>query len=49
VNINTYGELAFIKMALDQAPNSESRQKYKRLLLHLKSLGFEESQLEGLK
>ncbi len=49
VNVNTYGELAFIKKALDQAPDSESRAPYRKLFLHLKSLGFEESMLEGVK
>jgi hypothetical protein len=49
VNVNTYGELAFIKKALDQAPDSESRAPYRKLFLHLKSLGFNESMLEEVK
>jgi hypothetical protein len=49
INVNTYGELAFIKKALDQAPDSESRAPYRKLFLHLRSLGFEESTLEGVK
>lgn len=47
ININTYGDLAFIKLALEQDP--ENRQEYKNLFNHLKSLGFEEVQLEEIK
>ena len=49
VNVSTFGDLAFIVQAVKQSPNSKSREPYKILLEHLKSLGFEESELEGMK
>lgn len=44
----TYGDLAFVKMALDQSPNSDSRAPYRTLFNTLKVLGFESSVLINL-
>lgn len=44
----TYGDLAFIKMALDQSPNSEARAPYKVLFHNLMAIGFEPSVLNNL-
>ncbi|HLG27922.1 MAG TPA: hypothetical protein VI423_09075, partial [Paenisporosarcina sp.] len=48
LQVSTYGDLAFIKMALDQSPNSESRTPYKVLFHNLMALGFEPSVLNNL-
>ena len=47
VNVSTYGDLAFIKTAINQ-DNNNSYKEYKKLFMHLKSLGFEESILEQI-
>ena len=49
VRVSTFGDLAFISQAVKQAPNSKSRAPHRSLLEHLKSLGFDESDLEGMK
>lgn len=46
--VTTYGDLAFIKMALDQSPNSESRAPYRTLFSNLLAIGFEPSVLNNL-
>ena len=48
LSIITYGDLAFIKMALDQNPNEESRKPYHILFDSLKEVGFEPSILNEL-
>ena len=47
--INTYGDLAFAKRALDEAPDSESRNIYRYLFKELYRVGFEYSMLEEIK
>lgn len=49
VSAATYGDVAFIQMAIDQNPEAESRRPYREFLRHIKSFGFDESVLEGLK
>ena len=44
----TYGDLAFIKMALDQDPSSEARAPYRTLFHDLMALGFEPAVLKDL-
>ena len=44
----TYGDLAFIKMSLDQSPDNESRAPYKVLFKNLIALGFEPQVLDTL-
>lgn len=46
--VSTYGDLAFIKMALDESPDSESRAPYKILFRDLIALGFEPAILNNL-
>lgn len=46
--VSTYGDLAFIKMALDQSPDSEARAPYKLLFHDLIALGFEPTILNTL-
>lgn len=46
--VATYGDLAFIKMAIDQSPDSESRAPYKILFKDLIALGFEPETLNNL-
>ena len=46
--VSTYGDLAFVKMALDQSPDSEARAPYRALLNNLVSIGFEPSVLNNL-
>lgn len=48
VSAETYGDLAFIKMALEASPNSESRKPYKQLFSNLIKLGLEPSLLDSL-
>lgn len=45
---NTYGDLAFIKMALDQSPNSVAMEPYKLLFTKLVALDFETEVLNTL-
>jgi len=49
VSVNTYGELAFIKNALDQGPISEERLPYKKLIDQLYILGLEPEILSHLR
>ncbi len=46
--VTTYGDLAFAKMALEQAPESAARAPYKILFNDLVELGFELNILETL-
>lgn len=46
--VATYGDLAFAKMALDQAPESEARAPYRTLFSNLIRLGFEPNILTTL-
>lgn len=46
--VATYGDLAFIKMALEQSPDSESRAPYRLLFSNLKEIGFEPAVLNNL-
>lgn len=46
--VSTYGDLAFIKMALDQSSDNESRIPYKVLFRDLIALGFEPTVLNDL-
>jgi hypothetical protein len=48
LEVATYGDLAFIKMAVDQSDNSESRMPYKKLLNHLSSIGLDLNLLNNL-
>lgn len=48
LEVSTYGDLAFVKMALDAAPESESRAPYKILFTNLMAIGFEPSVLNNL-
>lgn len=48
IPIVTYGDLAFIKMAIDQSPNNESRAPYHTLFSALLAIGFEPSVLNNL-
>jgi len=47
--IQTYGDLAFAKNAIDEAPEDESRLPYKNMLNQLYCMGLEPSILSGLK
>jgi len=47
--METYGDLAFAKQALDQAPEAESRKPYKILFKELYKVGFEYNMLEEIK
>jgi hypothetical protein len=46
--VSTYGDLAFIKMALDQTKDSEARAPYKKLFNNLIAIGFEPNVLNNL-
>ena len=46
--VATYGDLAFIKMALEQSPDSDARAPYKILFHDLIALGFEPTILNTL-
>jgi hypothetical protein len=48
LQVATYGDLAFIKMAIDQAPECESRQPYRNLFQNLIAIGFEPAVLANL-
>lgn len=48
LEVATYGDLAFVKMALESAPESESRAPYKILFTNLMAIGFEPSVLNNL-
>lgn len=48
LQVSTYGDLAFIKLALEASPNSESRAPYKVLFNNLMAIGFEPSVLNNL-
>ncbi len=47
--VSTYGDLAFAKLALDQAPESPSRAPYKQLFNQLFAVGFELEIIKDLK
>lgn len=47
--IQTYGDLAFAKNAVEESPEDESRAPYKTMLNQLYCLGLEPSVLNGLK
>lgn len=47
--VNTYGDLAFIKNALDEAPDNEARAPYKQLLEKLSAIGFDVLVLKDLR
>jgi hypothetical protein len=49
MGVMTYGELAFVKQALDQSPESKSREPYKVLFKELYRVGFTYNMLEGIK
>lgn len=49
ISVSSYGDLAFIKMALDQDPDAPSRAPYRELFSKLQSVGFDLSILENLK
>ena len=42
INVNTYGDLAFAKQAIDDNPKSQAMQVYCKLFDALKSVGFDE-------
>lgn len=48
LSVNTYGDLAFIKMALDESPDGESRAPYRLLFNNLMAIGFEPAILKGM-
>ncbi|HVI43050.1 MAG TPA: hypothetical protein VM577_20780 [Anaerovoracaceae bacterium] len=47
--VSTYGDLAFAKCALEEAPNSESRAPYRQLFDKLAAMGFDSMVLNGLR
>jgi len=47
--METFGDLAFAKQALDEAPEAESRKPYKILFTELYKVGFEYTILEEIK
>ena len=49
VTMETYGDLAFAKQAVDQAPLAESREPYRILFRELYKIGFEYDILEEIK
>ena len=49
LQMETYGDLAFAKQALEQAPEAESRKPYKVLFKELYKVGFEYTMLEEIK
>lgn len=49
LGMNTFGDLAFAKQALDEAPEAESREPYRILFRELYRVGFEYNMLEGIK
>lgn len=48
LEVTTYGDLAFIKMACDAAPESKAREPYRKLLDHLSVIGLDTSILTNL-
>lgn len=48
IPVSTYGDLAFVRLALEQSPDAESRVPYKRLFNTLVTLGFETAVLDGM-
>lgn len=48
VEVNTYGDLAFAKVAIDNDPQNELYLPYQNLLSELSKLGFNEKMLQGL-
>lgn len=44
--VSTYGDVAFVKMAIDQDP--EGRTEYKEFMRHIESFGFDSKVLERL-
>lgn len=48
LEVSTYGDLAFIKMAVDQSPDSAARAPYRKLLSHLSIIGLDTSSLNSL-
>ena len=49
LGMNTFGDLAFAKQALDEAPEAKSREPYRVLFKELYRVGFNYSMLEGIK
>lgn len=49
LGMNTFGDLAFAKQALDEAPEAKSREPYRVLFKELYRVGFEYSMLEDIK
>ena len=47
-DLNTYGDLAFVKVAIAEDPLNDEFKKYVNLLDELKRRGFDESILERL-
>lgn len=47
--MDTYGDLAFARQALEQAPEAESRKPYRVMFNELYRVGFEYSMLEEIK
>jgi hypothetical protein len=48
VNVRTYGDLAFAKMAIDQAPDRDDLSSYTQLFSRLRDIGFDDSILTRL-
>lgn len=48
LSVNTYGDLAFAKMALDYDPTREDLANYNSLFAHLKETGFDDNILTTL-
>lgn len=48
VSVRTYGDLAFAKMAVDQAPERDDLLSYTKLFSKLRDIGFDDSILLGL-
>jgi hypothetical protein len=49
LSVETYGDVAFIKSAVDQNPDDESRKPYKDMLHMFTNLGFDFKYLDTLK
>ncbi len=47
--VTTYGDLAFVKHALEEEPNNETRAPYKELFSQLYSIGFDPVILKDMK
>ena len=48
LSLETYGDLAFLKQAIDQDPHSEARQPYREVWQKILSLGFDATVLGNL-